>query len=88
MELSSSPVNRVLDSLSQAFDDQRTSDLKFNVDGRYIHVHKAILRVRCEHFRSMFQSHWDEGEKTELEVILTLAIISNSNVTNLLFLNR
>jgi RCC1 and BTB domain-containing protein len=68
MELSSSPVNRVLDSLSQAFDDQRTSDLKFNIDGRYIHVHKAILRVRCEHFRSMFQSSWDEDSKSEIEV--------------------
>lgn len=66
--LTSTKINRVLDSLSQAFDDEKTSDLKFIVDDRCIYVHKAILKVRCEHFRSMFQSHWDEDQKDEIEI--------------------
>ncbi|CAG2119755.1 unnamed protein product, partial [Medioppia subpectinata] len=68
VELSSSPSNRVLDSLSQAFDDQKTSDFIFIVEKKPIHVHKAILRVRCEHFRSMFGSNWEESSKGELEM--------------------
>jgi len=53
----------VLDSLSQAFDDPVTCDVKFLIveDSREIHVHKAVLKIRCEHFRSMFQDHWEEG---------------------------
>ena len=68
LELSKSPVNRVLNSLSQAFDDEKTSDFKFIVEGKPINVHKAILRVRCEHFRSMFGTNWDESDKSELQM--------------------
>ncbi|KAJ8350346.1 hypothetical protein SKAU_G00254760 [Synaphobranchus kaupii] len=53
----------VAQSLKKEFDSQETSDLKFSVDGKYIHVHKAVLKIRCEHFRSMFQSHWTEDMK-------------------------
>ena len=28
---------------------------RFLVDNKEIHVHKSILKIRCEHFRSMFQ---------------------------------
>ena len=45
----------VHDSLRLAFDDASTADVRFVVEGREIHVHKAILKIRCEHFRSMFQ---------------------------------
>ena len=48
----------MLDSLRAAFDDPSTSDLTFVVGDeteREIHVHKAVLKIRCQHFRSMFQ---------------------------------
>ena len=38
-----------------AFDDASTADLTFLVENKEIHVHKALLKIRCEHFRSMFQ---------------------------------
>ncbi|KAH9370610.1 hypothetical protein HPB48_010727 [Haemaphysalis longicornis] len=60
--------NKVGDSLKLAFNDPSTSDLKFCVEGRMIHVHKAILKIRCEHFRSMFQAPWDEDEKDTVDV--------------------
>ncbi|GAB6029092.1 RCC1 and BTB domain-containing protein 2 [Chamberlinius hualienensis] len=56
------------DSLKLAFDDSDTSDLKFIIEGKFVHVHKAILKIRCEHFRSMFQDHWAEDSKEVVEI--------------------
>ncbi|XP_042723600.1 RCC1 and BTB domain-containing protein 1 isoform X2 [Tympanuchus pallidicinctus] len=58
----------VAESLKKEFDSPETSDLKFRVDGKYIHVHKAVLKIRCEHFRTMFQSYWNEDMKEVIEV--------------------
>lgn len=58
----------VAQSLKKEFDSPETSDLKFCVDGKCIHVHKAVLKIRCEHFRSMFQSHWNEDMKEVIEI--------------------
>ena len=45
----------VYDSLKLAFDEPDTADVKFVVEEKEIHVHRAVLKIRCEHFRSMFQ---------------------------------
>ena len=58
-EVSTGPS--VYDSMKLAFDDSDTADVRFLVDNKKIHAHKAVLRIRCEHFRSMFQGHWEEG---------------------------
>lgn len=58
----------IIESLSKAFDDPITSDIKFTVEGRDIHVHKSVLKIRCEHFSSMFQSCWDEDGRNSIEV--------------------
>ncbi|XP_072902020.1 RCC1 and BTB domain-containing protein 1-like isoform X2 [Hemitrygon akajei] len=58
----------VTQSLLKEFDSLKTSDLKFCVEGKFIHVHKAILKIRCEHFRTMFQSYWSENEKEVIEI--------------------
>ncbi|PKU34565.1 rcc1 and btb domain-containing protein 1 [Limosa lapponica baueri] len=58
----------VAESLKKEFDSVETSDLKFRVDGKYIHVHKAVLKIRCEHFRTMFQSYWNEDMKEVIEI--------------------
>lgn len=58
----------VADSLKKEFDSPETADLKFRIDGKYIHVHKAVLKIRCEHFRSMFQSYWNEDMKEVIEI--------------------
>ena len=46
-----------MDSLKDAFDDPSTSDITFLIgdEAKEIHVHKAVLKIRCQHFRSMFQ---------------------------------
>lgn len=46
-----------------AFFFQSTSDVCFKVDGNTIWVHKAILKIRCEYYRSMFQHPWAEADK-------------------------
>ncbi|XP_028249007.1 RCC1 and BTB domain-containing protein 1-like isoform X2 [Parambassis ranga] len=58
----------VAESLKNEFDNPETADLTFCVDGKFIYVHKAILKIRCEHFRSMFQSHWNEDMKEVIEI--------------------
>ncbi|KAM4700204.1 RCC1 and BTB domain-containing protein 1 [Discoglossus pictus] len=58
----------VADSLKKEFNSEQTADLKFRVDGKYINVHKAVLKIRCEHFRTMFQSHWNEDSKEVIEI--------------------
>ncbi|CAG0901286.1 unnamed protein product [Darwinula stevensoni] len=62
------PVTRVLDALRSAFDEPEGSDVRFMVEGKVIHVHKAVLKIRCEHFRSMFATHW-EGDTNEVEIL-------------------
>ncbi|XP_062302734.1 RCC1 and BTB domain-containing protein 1 isoform X2 [Osmerus eperlanus] len=58
----------VAQSLRKEFDSPETADLKFSIDGKFVHVHKAVLKIRCEHFRSMFQSHWTEDMQEVIEI--------------------
>ncbi|MEE6472259.1 hypothetical protein FKM82_009552 [Ascaphus truei] len=58
----------VAESLKKEFDSEETSDLKFRVDGKDVYVHKAVLKIRCEHFRTMFQSYWNENTKEVIEI--------------------
>ncbi|XP_075996550.1 RCC1 and BTB domain-containing protein 1-like [Genypterus blacodes] len=55
-------------ALKNEFDNPETADLKFSIDGKYIYVHKAVLKIRCEHFRLMFQSHWTEDQQQVIEI--------------------
>ncbi|XP_069019943.1 RCC1 and BTB domain-containing protein 1-like [Embiotoca jacksoni] len=56
------------EALRKEFDSPETADLKFSVDGKCIHVHKAVLKIRCEHFRSMFRSQWTEDQQDVIEI--------------------
>lgn len=38
----------VAQSLKKEFNNPETADLKFCVDGKYIYVHKAVLKIRSE----------------------------------------
>eukprot|EP00112_Aurelia_sp_Birch-Aquarium-sp1_P023191 Seg681.3 transcript_id=Seg681.3/GoldUCD/mRNA.D3Y31 product="RCC1 and BTB domain-containing protein 1" protein_id=Seg681.3/GoldUCD/D3Y31 len=58
----------IKDSLVSAFNDKENADLTFLVEGQAIHVHKAILKIRCDYFRSMLQTHWEENQKSEIEI--------------------
>ena len=33
-------------ALGREFDSPETADLKFSVEGKYIYVHKAVLKIR------------------------------------------
>uniref|UniRef100_A0A8C2K131 Regulator of chromosome condensation (RCC1) and BTB (POZ) domain containing protein 2 n=1 Tax=Cyprinus carpio TaxID=7962 RepID=A0A8C2K131_CYPCA len=50
----------VAQSLKREFDSPEISDLKFLVDGKCIHVHKALLKIRCEHFRALLNETDEE----------------------------
>lgn len=40
---------------------QETADVVFVVDDRRIRAHRAVLKIRCQYFRNMFQEHWKEN---------------------------
>lgn len=63
-----SDTNTVAEALSLAFNDKDTSDVTFVVGGKSIHVHKSFLKIRCQYFRAMFQNHWPEDGKSEIEI--------------------
>ncbi|XP_035730999.1 RCC1 and BTB domain-containing protein 1-like isoform X1 [Vespa mandarinia] len=56
----------IVDCLKQAFDDSTTSDLIIQVQARPIYVHKAVLKIRCQYFRTMFQECWMENNQSVL----------------------
>jgi len=46
MEVSNDYENTVQWSVSTSFNDEATADLKISVEGKLIHVHKALLKIR------------------------------------------
>jgi len=68
MQMGGDAKPTVQQSLSVAFNDEKTCDLKILVEGKMIHVHKAVLKIRCDYFSRMFQSHWDEDEQKVIEI--------------------
>jgi len=68
VEIDGSEGHSVKDMVKKSFNDSETGDMHFKVDGKDIHVHKAILKIRCKYFRSMFQSHWNESDQKCIEV--------------------
>ncbi|XP_054155256.1 RCC1 and BTB domain-containing protein 1-like [Oppia nitens] len=61
-------VNPLVDCMRKAFNEIESSDFRFKINNKFIYAHKAILRIRCEHFRSMFSEHWSEAETSEIEI--------------------
>lgn len=58
----------VAETVAVAFNDKETSDVSFVIDEKSIYVHKAFLKIRCQYFRAMFQSHWPEDGKNEIKI--------------------
>ena len=46
MQMGGDSKPTVKQSLSAAFNDENSSDLKILVEGKMIHVHKAVLKIR------------------------------------------
>jgi len=53
-------INLILNYLI-IFVFQLTSDLVIQVKKQPIYVHKAILKIRCDYFKKMFQHDWAEN---------------------------
>ncbi|KAK7584104.1 hypothetical protein V9T40_005067 [Parthenolecanium corni] len=55
----------VNETLRNAFEDKESSDLIIVAEGREIFVHRTILRLRSDYFRTLLQKHWvTETEKS------------------------
>ncbi|GMT31657.1 hypothetical protein PFISCL1PPCAC_22954 [Pristionchus fissidentatus] len=62
------PQRPLVEALRAAFDDPATADMRVVVDGKTIHVHKALLKMRCAYFRSRLGKQWNEGNGNQIEV--------------------
>ncbi|XP_029051357.2 RCC1 and BTB domain-containing protein 1-like [Osmia bicornis bicornis] len=58
----------LIDWLWNAFNDPITSDLIIKVQGEPIHVHKAILKIRCSYLRRKFDEDWDKQNQSVIEI--------------------
>lgn len=58
--------SNLLECLGKAFNDSSTSDLTIQVEGQSIHVHKAILKIRCQYYRNMFKHNWQESNQNTI----------------------
>jgi len=66
------------ESVRLAFNDSNTADVCFQVDGHSIWVHKAILKIRCQYYSSMFQDHWVEADQKVVEITQFSYAVYNS----------
>ncbi|GAB1869677.1 RCC1 and BTB domain-containing protein 1 [Camponotus japonicus] len=49
-------VLKIVESLGTGFDDPSTSDFTIQVEGQSLHVHKVILKRRCQYFKDKFEN--------------------------------
>ncbi|KMQ89163.1 rcc1 and btb domain-containing protein 1, partial [Lasius niger] len=59
--------------LGTAFDDPSTSDFIVQVEGQSIHVHKGILKIRCQHFKNKFQHDWTDQSIPDPSAVYTIS---------------
>ena len=50
-------------------DNADFSDVAFIVEGTRVHAHRALLAVRCEHFRAMFSSGMRESTERQVDIV-------------------
>ncbi|XP_065202994.1 RCC1 and BTB domain-containing protein 1-like [Planococcus citri] len=60
--------SEIYENIRHSFEDEITSDLTVLVEGKEIKVHKAVLRIRSNYFRSMLKEGWKENEEKILEI--------------------
>ncbi|KMQ82965.1 rcc1 and btb domain-containing protein 1, partial [Lasius niger] len=52
-----------------------TSDLTVQVEGKFIHVHRAILNIRCQYFKNKFQHDWTDQSIPDSSAVYTVSDI-------------
>ena len=68
LDSAAAPSNILCDDLRRLLDEPVFSDVCFLVEGKTIHVHKAVLATRCEYFQAMFSSKMDECNKVQIPI--------------------
>lgn len=77
---SASPTTSFMSDMHRLINNPDHSDITFLVEGRAVYAHKAILAIRCDHFRAMFASGMKESRESEV----TLPDISYPTFVNLM----
>lgn len=62
--LPDSPPDTLCEDFGNLVNNPLFSDVCFEVEGREVHAHKAILMVRSEYFKAMFGSNMEESSKS------------------------
>ena len=67
-EIQGEAVTTLLTNLKKLINNPLFSDVKFLIEGRELHAHKAILVSQCHHFHAMFLSGMKETHQSEIVI--------------------
>jgi hypothetical protein len=67
-EITNEATNTLIKNMRRILNKDVFSDVIFEVEGKTIHAHKAILVSQCEHFKAMFTSGMKESTQTKIEI--------------------
>jgi N-acetylneuraminic acid mutarotase len=67
-EITHEATNSLIDNMRKIINQDIFSDVVFEVQGKQIYAHKAILVAQCDHFKAMFTSGMKESTDTKIEI--------------------
>ena len=67
-EINNEAVNSLILNMRKIINNQTFADVVFQVEGKPIYAHKAILSAQCEHFEAMFMNGMKESTQSTIEV--------------------
>lgn len=67
-EITNEATNSLIENMRKIINKDIYSDVVFEVEGKPIFAHKAILVAQCEHFKAMFTSGMKESVQTKIEI--------------------
>ena len=67
-EITHEATSSLIENMRKIINKDIFSDVIFEVEGKQIYAHKAILVAQCEHFKAMFTSGMKESTQTKIEI--------------------
>lgn len=60
--------NQVADKLIRLFDDEKSADIHFVIEGKTIHAHRWFLNISSNYFQRMLSDTWCKEDTNEIEI--------------------
>lgn len=67
-EITTEATHNLITNMKKIMNQDIFADVVFQVEGKKIFGHKAILLAQCEHFRAMFSNGMKESSQMQIEI--------------------